>query len=135
MLEKQIIHSFVSIVGEDNVDTSNMGRLTYSYDATPNFQAMPDAVIAPRNTNEVAEVLKVCNTHNIPVYVRGSGTNLCAGTCPLEGGIVLIFRHMNNILEIDEENLTITVQAGVITLDIINAVEEKVYFTHQIQAQ
>ncbi len=45
--------SFVSIVGEDNVDTSNMGRLTYSYDATPNFQAMPDAVIAPRNTLEV----------------------------------------------------------------------------------
>ena len=38
MLEKQIIHSFVSIVGEDNVDTSNMGRLTYSYDATPNFK-------------------------------------------------------------------------------------------------
>ena len=128
MLEKQIIDSFVSIVGEDNVDTSNMGRLTYSYDATPNFQAMPDAVIAPRNTNEVAEVLKVCNTHKIPVYVRGSGTNLCAGTCPLEGGVVLIFRHMNNILEIDEENLTITVQAGVITLDIIKAVEEKGLF-------
>lgn len=42
---------------------------------------------------------------------------------------------MNNILEIDEENLTITVQAGVITLDIIKAVEEKVYFIHQIQAQ
>lgn len=128
MLEKQIIDSFVSIVGEDNVDTSNMGRLTYSYDATPNFQAMPDAVIAPRNTNEIADVLKVCNTHKIPVYVRGSGTNLCAGTCPLEGGIVLIFRHMNNILEIDEENLTITVQAGVITLDIIKAVEEKGLF-------
>lgn len=125
MLEKQIIHSFVSIVGEDNVDTSNMGRLTYSYDATPNFQAMPDAVIAPRNTNEVAEVLKICNTHKIPVYVRGSGTNLCAGTCPLEGGIVLIFRHMNNILEIDEENLTITVQAGVITLDIIKSGRRK----------
>ena len=79
-------------------------------------------------------MLKVCNTHKIPVYVRGSGTNLCAGTCPLEGGIVLIFRHMNNILEIDEENLTITVQAGVITLDIIKAVEEKVYFI-QIQAR
>ncbi len=42
----------------------------------PQTSAMPDAVIAPRNTNEVAEVLKVCNTHKIPVYVRGSGTNL-----------------------------------------------------------
>ncbi|WP_249685990.1 FAD-binding oxidoreductase, partial [Bacillus velezensis] len=48
--------------------------------------------------------------------------------CPLEGGIVLIFRHMNNILEIDEENLTVTVQAGVITLDIIKEVEEKGLF-------
>ena len=70
MLEKQIIDSFVSIVGEDNVDTSNMGRLTYSYDATPNFQAMPDAVIAPRNTNEVAEVLKyVTLTKSLYMFV------------------------------------------------------------------
>ncbi|MGR5874441.1 FAD-binding oxidoreductase [Bacillus pacificus] len=86
---------------------------------------MPDAVIAPRNTNEVAEVLKYVTLIIFLYMSRGSGTNLCAGTCPLEGGIVLIFRHMNNILEIDEENLTITVQAGVITLDIIKAVEEK----------
>ena len=70
MLEKQIIDSFVSIVGEDNVDTSNMGRLTYSYDATPNFQAMPDAVIAPRNTNEIAEVLKyVTLTKSLYMFV------------------------------------------------------------------
>ncbi len=128
MLEQHIIDSFVSIVGQENVDTSNMGRLTYSYDATPNFQSIPDAVVAPRNTNEVSEVLKICNTHKVPVYVRGSGTNLCAGTCPLEGGVVLIFRHMNQILEIDEENLTVTVQPGVITLAIMNAVEAKGLF-------
>lgn len=135
MLEQHIIDSFVSIVGQENVDTSNMGRLTYSYDATPNFQSIPDAVVAPRNTNEVSEVLKICNTHKVPVYVRGSGTNLCAGTCPLEGGVVLIFRHMNQILEIDEENLTVTVQPGVITLAIMNAVEAKGLFYPRTQAQ
>ncbi|MFX3623050.1 MAG: glycolate oxidase subunit GlcD [Ectobacillus sp.] len=128
MLEQHIIDAFISIVGAENVDTSNMGRLTYSYDATPQFQTMPDAVVAPRSTEEVSAILKVCNEHKIPVVPRGSGTNLCAGTCPVEGGVVINFRHMNNILEIDEENLTVTVQAGVITLDMIRAVEAKGLF-------
>lgn len=59
---------------------------------------------------------------------RGSGTNLCGGTCPSEGGLVLLFKHMNRILEIDEENLTATVQPGVITQDMIHAVERKGLF-------
>ncbi|ASB66490.1 (S)-2-hydroxy-acid oxidase [Bacillus velezensis] len=59
---------------------------------------------------------------------RGSGTNLCGGTCPSEGGLVLLFKHMNRILEIDEENLTATVQPGVITQDMIRAVEQKGLF-------
>src|SRR5690606_26299820 len=52
----------------------------------------------------------------------------CAGTCPTEGGIVLLFKHLNKILEIDEENLTATVQPGVITLELIRAVEAKGLF-------
>lgn len=116
------------IVGQENYDDSKAGRLVYSYDATPQFQSMPDAVMAPRNTEEVADIVKVCNEHKIPLVPRGSGTNLCAGTCPTEGGIVLLFKHMNEILEIDEENLTVTVQPGVITLDMINAIEEKGLF-------
>lgn len=89
---------------------------------------MPDAVVAPRNKEEVQKIVKICNKHRIPIVPRGSGSNLCAGTCPIEGGIVLLFKHMNKILEIDEENLTVTVQPGVITLDMIKAVEEKGLF-------
>src|SRR5699024_7122208 len=59
---------------------------------------------------------------------RGSGTNLCAGTTPLEGGIVLLFKHMNKILEIDEDNLTARVQPGVITKDLSDAVEARALF-------
>ncbi|ASB91192.1 glycolate oxidase subunit GlcD [Bacillus sonorensis] len=125
MISAQVKSRLIDIVGPENYDDSNAGRLVYSYDATPQFQSMPDAVVAPRSTKEVSRILKLCNTHRIPVVPRGSGTNLCAGTCPTEGGIVLLFKHMNQILEIDEENLTMTVQPGVITLDVIRAAEEK----------
>ncbi|MCY8758705.1 glycolate oxidase subunit GlcD [Bacillus haynesii] len=128
MISSQVKSQLIEIVGSANYDDSNAGRLVYSYDATPQFQSMPDAVIAPRSKEEVSQIVKICNTHRIPIVPRGSGTNLCAGTCPTEGGIVLLFKHMNRILEIDEENLTITVQPGVITLDLIHAAEEKGLF-------
>ncbi|MCY7778872.1 glycolate oxidase subunit GlcD [Bacillus haynesii] len=128
MISSQVKSQLIEIVSSANYDDSNAGRLVYSYDATPQFQSMPDAVIAPRSKEEVSQIVKICNTHRIPIVPRGSGTNLCAGTCPTEGGIVLLFKHMNRILEIDEENLTITVQPGVITLDLIHAAEEKGLF-------
>jgi glycolate oxidase len=128
LISNEVKQQLIRIVGEENYDDSKAGRLVYSYDATPQFQSLPDAVIAPRNTLEVSRVVKICNEHRIPIVPRGSGTNLCADTCPVEGGIVLVFKHMNKILEIDEENLTVTVQPGVITLDLMNAVEAKGLF-------
>ncbi len=128
MLSNEIREKLISIVSEKNFDDSKIERLVYSYDATPNFQSMPDAVVSPRNAKEVSEIVKICNQYGVPIVPRGSGTNLCAGTCPTEGGIVLLFKHMNKILEIDEENLTVTVQPGVITLDMIHAIEEKGLF-------
>ncbi|WP_078428877.1 glycolate oxidase subunit GlcD [Alkalihalobacterium alkalinitrilicum] len=128
MLSAEVKEKLVQIVGTKNLLDSQESLLVYSYDATPNYQAMPDAVIKPRNTQEVQAIVKVCNEYKVPIVPRGSGTNLCAGTCPLEGGIVMLFTYMKDILEIDEENLTVTVQPGVITLDMINAVEEKGLF-------
>ncbi|MBY0095809.1 glycolate oxidase subunit GlcD [Mesobacillus maritimus] len=128
MLTSELKQKLIQIVGVENYEDTKATRLVYSYDATPNFQAMPDAVISPRNTKEVSEIVKLCNQHKIPIVPRGSGSNLCGGTCPIEGGVVLLFRHMNRLLEIDEENLTVTVQPGVITLDMIKAVEEKGLF-------
>ncbi|MFB3160933.1 glycolate oxidase subunit GlcD [Neobacillus sp. 179-J 1A1 HS] len=128
MLSNEVKQKLISIVTEKNFDDSKIERLVYSYDATPNFQSMPDAVISPRNSEEISDILKICNQYGVPIVPRGSGTNLCAGTCPTEGGIVVLFKHMNKILEIDEENLTVTVQPGVITLDMIHAIEEKGLF-------
>ncbi|MBK5442877.1 MULTISPECIES: glycolate oxidase subunit GlcD [unclassified Peribacillus] len=128
MLAKQVKQQLLSIVGPENYDDSKVECLVYSYDATPGYQSMPDAVIKPGCTNEVAAIVKVCNEHKVPIIPRGSGTNLSGGTCPTEGGLVLLFNRMNSLLEIDEENLTATVQPGLITLDLISAVEKKGLF-------
>ncbi|TWI56355.1 glycolate oxidase subunit GlcD [Halalkalibacter nanhaiisediminis] len=128
MLAEEVRQKLISIVGEKNLLDSEENLVVYSYDATPNYQAMPDAVIKPRNTKEIQEIVKICNEYKVPIVPRGSGTNLCAGTCPLEGGIVLLFTYMNQILEIDEDNLTVTVQPGIITLELIQAVEAKGLF-------
>ncbi|MEQ6390295.1 glycolate oxidase subunit GlcD [Bacillaceae bacterium S4-13-58] len=128
MLNMDFKNKMISIVGKENFQDSNQSRLAYSYDSTPNFQALPDGVVSPRNTKEVSEVLKTCNEYKVPIVPRGSGTNLCGGTTPTEGGVVLIFNNMREILEIDEENLTVTVQPGVITLEMVQAVEEKGFF-------
>ncbi|WP_407271579.1 glycolate oxidase subunit GlcD [Radiobacillus sp. PE A8.2] len=128
MLDKKIKKQFIKIVGKDYFNDSNQSKLAYSYDATPNFQSLPDAVISPKDTKQLQAIVKLCNQHAIPIVPRGSGTNLCAGTCPTQGGVVILFNRMNQILEIDEDNLTVTVQPGVITLQMVNAVEEKGLF-------
>ncbi|KYG35085.1 glycolate oxidase subunit GlcD [Alkalihalobacillus trypoxylicola] len=124
MITDSLKMKLISIVGQENYEDSPASKLVYSFDATPNYQAMPDAILSPRNKNEVADIVKLCNEHTIPIVPRGSGTNLSAGTTPLEGGIVLLFKHLDQILEIDQENLTITVQPGVNTLEMIQTVEE-----------
>lgn len=125
------VHSkdlFVSIVGKENVKDTQAQLLAYSYDATANFKAKPDLVVSPRSTEEIAEIVKICAREQIPIVSRGSGTNLAAGTVPSKGGLIVLFNNMDKILEVDKENLTITVQPGVITQDICNFVESNGLF-------
>lgn len=123
MLSEEIKRKLESIVGREHVEDNRATLLAYSYDSTPQFQAMPDCIVSPKDTKEIAKVVKLCNNEKIPIVPRGSGTNLCAGTTPLSGGIVLLLKRLDKILEIDEENLTATVQPGVITADLTHAVE------------
>ncbi|HWL22938.1 MAG TPA: FAD-linked oxidase C-terminal domain-containing protein [Ureibacillus sp.] len=127
-MEQHIIQLFKNIVGDKNVKHSNAQLLAYSYDATANFQALPDCVVSPRNTEEVSSIVKICNEYKIPIVPRGSGSNLAAGTVPNYGGVVLLFNHMNKLVDFDKENLTITVQPGMITADICQFVEKENLF-------
>lgn len=127
-MEKEIIQFFIDVVGKENVKHSTAQLLAYSYDATANFQALPEIVVSPRNTEEVCQIVKICNEYKIPIVPRGSGSNLAAGTVPNQGGVVILFNNMNQIIEFDRENLTITVQPGMITADICHFVEKENLF-------
>lgn len=127
-LIKQAIKQFKGILGEEHVKSSIAQLLAYSYDATANFQRMPDIVLSPANTQQIVEIVNVCNFYNIPIVPRGSGTNLAAGTVPFKGGVVLLFNRMNQVLEFDKENLTITVQPGMISQEICHFVEQSGFF-------
>ena len=113
-MQQTQIQELKKIVGADHVLTSPEDLYTYSYDATPGHAHMPDAVVIPGNAEEVSQILKVANANKIPVYTRGSGTNLSAGTCPTKGGIVLLMTRFDKIIEIDLENLVAVAEPGVI---------------------
>lgn len=122
-LPAEVKRQLISIVGEQwFLDTPNH-LYAYSYDATPMFQSMPDAVIMPHTTEEVSAILTIANQHQIPIVPRGSGTNLAAGTVPVEGGIVLKMNRFDQIVEIDQQNLTVTLGPGVVTHALHQAVE------------
>ncbi|ACX51710.1 FAD linked oxidase domain protein [Ammonifex degensii KC4] len=110
-------------LGPQNVITTPEELICYSYDATADLpEGRPDVVVTPENTEQVVKVVKIARQFRLPVYPRGSGTNLSGGTVPLKGGIVLATVKMNRILEIDPANLTATVQPGVIIQELNNAV-------------
>lgn len=128
MISERVHDQLVMIVGRDYVLDRPDELLAYSYDATPLFQALPDVVVQPRTTDEVAAIVKLCYEHRIPVVPRGSGTNLSASTTPVRGGLVLNLSRMNRIVEIDVDNLTCTVEPGVVTAELHRAVEAKGLF-------
>lgn len=114
-LSPKIIESLAAIVGPANLRCSP-GELTpYTRDATPLFSAMPDAVVFPAGTDEVAKVLLLATEHRVPVVPRGAGSNLCAGTVALSGGIMLVLTRMDQVLEVAPDELLARVQPGVST--------------------
>lgn len=127
-MKQSIIDQFAHIVGEKYVKQSTSELLAYSYDATANFQRMPELVVSPADTAQISAIVKLCIQEKIAIIPRGSGSNLAAGTVPYKGGIVLLFNRMNRILDFDAENLTITVQPGMITADICEYVERQGLF-------
>ena len=124
MLDDAIARKLRSIVGEAHFRDDMEARVAHSYDGTPMLQSLPDGVIYPGDTKQVSEIMKVLSEHKIPVVSRGSGSNLCGGTVPVEGGIVMVMHRMNRLLEIDKDNLTAVVQPGMITAQFIEQVEK-----------
>jgi len=117
MDKEKLIQRLQEIVGADNVLTSDMDLELYSYDSSLE-RARPDVVVLPGVTEEVSKIMALSHKEKIPILGRGSGTNLTGGTIPIKGGIVIHFSRMNRIVEVDFPNRTVTVEPGIITLDL-----------------
>ena len=123
-----LIHLFKKITGDAYVFADEESLNNYAHDETENLHFLPDIVIKPKSAEEISQIMVICNEHKIPVTPRGAGTGLSGGALPHLGGVLLSMERMNSIIEIDERNLQVTTEPGVITEVLQNAVKEKGLF-------
>src|SRR5882724_4361059 len=123
-----LLQQFKSIVGDQYVRTDEETLANYGHDETEDLLFLPDVVLRPRTAEEISAIMQLCHQYKIPVTPRGAGTGLSGGALPQLGGVLLSTDRMNTILQIDERNLQVTTEPGVITEILMNAVKEKGLF-------
>ena len=127
----EIVARLRQIVGDAYVVHGDPEKLEpYSHDEVPDpaYAHMPDVLVRPESADQIAEIMRMANEHRIPVTPRGAGSGLSGGAVPLHGGIVLLVDRMNRILDVDPENMTITVEPGLVTNEINQAVVQHKLF-------
>ncbi len=119
---------FKAIVGEQYVLADEETLTHYGHDETERLSYLPEVVLKPRTADEISAIMRICNEYKIPVTPRGAGTGLSGGALPHLGGVLISSERMNSILQIDERNLQVITEPGVITEVLQNAVKEKGLF-------
>ena len=114
-MDQYTIGKLKSIVGAPNFFDSKEDKLVYSYDGTPVYQQLPEAVLFPQDEEQISNILKLANQEKFNVVPRGAGTGLSGGSIPVDNSVVVVMTKWDKILEIDTSNLTAWVQPGVVT--------------------
>ncbi|WP_104749401.1 glycolate oxidase subunit GlcD [Helicobacter cynogastricus] len=128
MLNSTHANHLSNLVGAENFYTDPAHLQAYAYDATKE-RHLPDGVIFPRDEEDVRQILRYCNAHQIVVVPRGAGSGFTGGALSARGGLVLsLEKHLDQILEIDTKNLIARVQPGVINKHFQNEVEKRGLF-------
>ncbi|MDI1312588.1 MAG: FAD-linked oxidase C-terminal domain-containing protein [Prosthecobacter sp.] len=120
-IDASFIQSLKEILPPDRVLTSAEDIVPYSFDGTAALKQRPGAVVFPLTAEEVSECVKLARKNNVAVVTRGSGTGLSGGSVPLSGCLVICLVKMDKLIEVDEKNLTLRAQSGVITKEIDDA--------------
>jgi glycolate oxidase len=134
-MSSEIYNKIKDIVGEDHITDSDFEKIFYSRDVAPlppdlqdNLGTIPDIIVRPRNTEEVAEIVKIAASSKTPIVPRGGASWWLGGCVPYKGGIVLDLTSLNKNIEIDENALTVTVDCGVPWKEVEDILERKSYF-------
>ncbi len=124
----ETVDALRAIVGDRNVLRGGDALEPYAHDEVAGLRADPEVVVRAESAEQVSRILRLAQQARVPVTPRGAGTGLSGGAVPVSGGIVLSLEKMNRILEIDKQNLMVTVEPGVITGDLHRAVEAEGLF-------
>ena len=126
-MQQSFINELKAIVGEQYILSDKESLAVYGYDSTPEIESLPGAVLLPCTTDEIVRIMRLCFDAGETVTPRGSGTNLSGGSLSA-GGVVIQTSRLNRLLEIDEENLTATMEPRLITSTLHRAVESRGLF-------
>lgn len=119
-MENPLFNLLLNVVGAENISNKKFELLCYSRDSGSSFPRLPEYVIIPRTTEQVSDVLRIAGRYNKPVMLRGAGSSVCGAPIPIEGGIVVDMTAMRKIVEIDEDSMTVTVQAGITWTEMLH---------------
>lgn len=123
-LTEQDLSALRAVVGAESVLTGAEINPDYAHDELAGVRAMPEALVRVHTVEEISAVMKLAHERTVPVTVRGSGTGLVGGAVAVEGGILLETTAMNQILELDRDNMTVTVEPGVLLMELAAFAEE-----------
>ena len=122
--DQRLARRLRDILGEGALRLDDIDRERWGRDETEDLLFPPDAVALPESTEQVSAVLRLAHAEGIPVTPRGGGTGLSGGALPVRGGWVLSVERMRRVLDLDRDDLTMLVEAGVTTAEIHRTAEE-----------
>lgn len=125
---KADVDYIASFIPADRMVTGECISDDFSHDELGGIKHKPDVLVYVTSTEEVSKIMTYTYAHDIPVVVRGSGTGLVGASVALEGGVMICTSLMNHILELDKNNLTVTVEPGVLLMELAEFVESNDLF-------
>ena len=120
-----LVDELRAIVGDDGILADPAELRVYECDAYTLERSLPNVVVLPQTTEQVAAVVKLCAQHNIPIIPRGAGTSLSGAVLAVTGGVMIALTRMNKILAVDYRNRRALVEAGCVNAWITNAVKSR----------
>ena len=124
-ISKPILDEFFHLLGKESVLTDKESLFNYGHDETENLSYPPELLVKPGSVEQISKIMKLANQYNIPVTPIGAMTGLSGGSLSIHGGIGISMEKFNKILKIDEDNLQVHVQTGVITQVLQDEVAKK----------
>jgi glycolate oxidase len=123
-----LVDEIASAIGRDGLLTAPGELLPFESDGLARLRQRPGLVVFPSSAAEVQAVVRACHRHRVPFVARGHGTGLSGGALPIADGVLIVLTRLNRILDVDADNQRITVEPGVINLDVTRRVAALGYY-------